>query len=1307
MRNLTVSSHVIADLRDQFIPSGLPDNVSCCLDPINDNLFVVDANNIYLICKNEMGFEVLKKTGINDNTEAKPVGIQYWSDNETLYCAYDNGDLIKVSPNEPFDHQVAAHIDGGIECIQLSPDQEILVLVTKTHQVYTMISSLQVMSEADLTAEEFGDKQFVTVGWGKKETQFHGSEGKAAAVAKALIIGKTDKDTKKSSITWRGDGTLFAVSFFHEKVDVRLFKIFNREGVLQYTSELTHRLEEFIAWKPSGNYIAATQRLEDKYVVGLFEKNGLKHREFTLPFSPTEVDVKSLLWSPDSEILVVECKSLIPDGSCNQYLQLWTVNNYHWYLKQSIGFSDDDPLIYYTWSSAPRARKRLITMTRLKCVIYSFRWTINHSRGMSDTDKSVVGVIDGDKLLVTGFRVGIVPPPMSHKSVEVDCAINECIFAYSCHNDSDTDSWIDSNSFFLLLQNNKLALCLFIRDEFPLEYQYVRSYKIEWDEEAAPLELKIEEINYSLHHFLWLKDNTMLCSFSHGDHCYLCVLELVNVHKDQDDGRIIIREALMMHEHIQHIVASPGDVNDTAYLVVGNQVLKYIHGEGAVPTEIIIPESCDQVEVVEIEKRHVIVMLGCTNRLYVDGTEVANNINSICIHSDFLLLTTLQHALVCVVMNADGFSKLSMSNLSLKSWGTGQTEHTTGDSRAILQMKRGNLETIQPRPLNLHIIKSHLSCLNYFTAFDIMRKQRINLNLIYDHNPRMFVENAEKFIDEIKNPCWLNLFISELHEEDVTETLYSSCYTDQENESRKSEFDIPEEGKVEKICQLLRSIMEKKSETRNLIQPILTCLVKNKHTPGLEAALRKIKEFRSKEGTSSSSRQSAEEALKYLLYLVDVEVLYDIALGMYDLELAKFVASKSFKDPKEYLPYLNGLANLEENYRKFKIDKDLKRYESALDNIAKRLDKFDECIDLICNYDLFAKAIKLFPKDGKEYKEIARIYAENLMRNKRYREAGLMFQRSGELERALQVHKTAGSWQDAIIVSTKMKMSPGELNVLYQDLVTQLREDKRFREAAEICLTYLNHVEEAVSLLSEGKEWRDALRIAHSFKRLDLIETHVQPGSHEHAIEIYFRINKNKEDFLKHKRRLMIVRKEKAKKQALMLEALEEERGNAGRDFSDLLSETSSVAGSAASGSSRSSRSSGRSYRSGKNKRKHERKVLDIKEGSAYEDLGLIRALHVIITNTYLQREEVQAVNRVLLQFFFDELAEKLQNALKDLLGLIEKSKHEIWVKVADDDNDPNKLQSCLLEAKFTYPPEAGSSQWSLDLFPQSYKNLT
>ena len=40
---------------------------------------------------------------------------------------------------------------------------------------------------------------------------------------------------------------------------------------------------------------------------------------------------------------------------------------------------------------------------------------------------------------------------------------------------------------------------------------------------------------------------------------------------------------------------------------------------------------------------------------------------------------------------------------------------------------------------------------------------------------------------------------------------------------------------------------------------------------------------------------SAEEALKYLLFLVDVNELYDVALGTYDFELVVMVAEKSQK----------------------------------------------------------------------------------------------------------------------------------------------------------------------------------------------------------------------------------------------------------------------------------------------------------------------------------------------------------------------------------------------------------------------------
>lgn len=87
-----------------------------------------------------------------------------------------------------------------------------------------------------------------------------------------------------------------------------------------------------------------------------------------------------------------------------------------------------------------------------------------------------------------------------------------------------------------------------------------------------------------------------------------------------------------------------------------------------------------------------------------------------------------------------------------------------------------------------------------------------------------------------------------------------------------------------------------------------------------------------------------DEGLRHLLYIVDVNELFDVALGTYDFDLVLMVAEKSQKDPKEYLPFLNELKKLEENYRKYKIDLYLKRYKKALPSIVK-------CGKFILHYD--------------------------------------------------------------------------------------------------------------------------------------------------------------------------------------------------------------------------------------------------------------------------------------------------------------------------------------------------------------------
>ena len=80
---------------------------------------------------------------------------------------------------------------------------------------------------------------------------------------------------------------------------------------------------------------------------------------------------------------------------------------------------------------------------------------------------------------------------------------------------------------------------------------------------------------------------------------------------------------------------------------------------------------------------------------------------------------------------------------------------------------------------------------------------------------------------------------------------------------------------------------------------------------------------------------TAEEALKYTLFLVDVNQLYNIALGMYDFNLVLMVAEKSQKDPKEYLPFLNELRRLPVDYQRYRIDLFLRRFSKALGHISK------------------------------------------------------------------------------------------------------------------------------------------------------------------------------------------------------------------------------------------------------------------------------------------------------------------------------------------------------------------------------------
>lgn len=270
----------------------------------------------------------------NLSTVSDVIACEYLPLNDELCLATADGEVIVIYLRAGGEENVT-FCEGGIEVMAWSPDQEIVVFVTKARSLVVMNSGYDPLVEHQLDDEAFGEKAFVNVGWGKKETQFHGTVGKAAAKQNTEDISIEDftQLDQQISVVWRGDGEYFAVSFVGSSG--RMFKVYDKEGTLKYTSEKCANLQAPISWRPTGNWIAIPQVLPNKYTIALFEKNGLRHREIVLPFKATHESVVKLLWSNDSNVLAVET---IRNGKSNVYL--YTVCNYHWYLKQTLLFED-------------------------------------------------------------------------------------------------------------------------------------------------------------------------------------------------------------------------------------------------------------------------------------------------------------------------------------------------------------------------------------------------------------------------------------------------------------------------------------------------------------------------------------------------------------------------------------------------------------------------------------------------------------------------------------------------------------------------------------------------------------------------------------------------------------------------------------------------------------------------------------------------------------------------------------------------------------------------------------------------------
>ncbi|UJR15013.1 hypothetical protein I4U23_001990 [Adineta vaga] len=740
-------------------------------------------------------------------------------------------------------------------------------------------------------------------------------------------------------------------------------------------------------------------------------------------------------------------------------------------------------------------------------------------------------------------------------------------------------------------------------------------------------------------------------------------------------------------------------------------------------------------------------------RLYLNTTELAHNCNSYFIHDRTILVySTLQHQLA--------FQSL-ITNQTITDISHRRTERGTRivctaytDLKLVLQMPRGNLETIYPRPLLLTYICSELlnsKTLNYQRAFELMRKNRLNLNFLYDYKPKQFFDNISTFITNTRNDDDICLFLSEIDNEKNTRNEYMKyILKEEEYPSTDNQTWHP---KANLICEKFRSYLEASTDSDKHMNSILTTYIKQSPA-NMEGALKYLNQH----------PKLFDNAIRYLTYFIDIDRLYDIALGTYNFDLVLMISEKTQKDPKEYLPELNQLRLVtNHNWRKFKIDCRLKRYKKAIENgcdylieclINKQVDeireKFQEFLIILENNRLYKLAMKKLLSNEQiqstmEYvNDIIRLYGDYLMTKKYYIEAALVYERGKLYEQATKAFRQGKDVQNSlkllpdVIKQVKQPVSNAEQ---YRSLAEQFHHDSLYVESGQIYENYLNDYEEAFLSYLQGHEWSHVIRLFTTFlhDRHDLYEHEFLSAFNSFYDELQRQIRNDYEKFQTHSKRLSLLRTNLFQhiKEILNsgrdydIDENDDQSDNDDHQFPDdrRTLATRTAADDTGSIRTRLTKKSGSISSSKKSQRRaaqQQEKLVQLKEGSKHEDLALIRELWLLITKFDKLNSDIRHVNKICYQISsyqnsleYEFKGEVLQNKYSDYLNSIEKQLSIIWLSNPEPQQQQQKQENVqvliihkkireklkkeldLISNQYRVSPVLNSktSQWKLVLF--------
>ncbi|OQE21086.1 hypothetical protein PENSTE_c012G01680 [Penicillium steckii] len=1178
------------------------------------------------------------------------LSLHYFADNLTACLVLEGGDIIMVR-EEPLPGEdkieILGSVDVGISAAAWSPDEELLAITTRARTLLYMTREFENVAEITMTQADLQSSQHVSVGWGKRETQFQGKRAKALrdpTVPEKVDEGKlSGNDDASTTISWRGDGAYVAVNSIEEG-DRRAVRVYSREGTLDSVSEPVDGLEGALSWRPSGNLIAGIQRLDDRIDVVFFERNGLRHGQFTLRLSEEErlswASQIQLSWNVDSTVLAVRFKDRV---------QLWTTGNYYYYLKQEIPIVvDSEPSLSYSFDWHQEKSLRVVAGSASSILDLEYAFDINHGSTVIPNDVGAVAVMDGKNLKLTPLRLAGVPPPMAHNELK-----------------------LDSNAIDVAFSKSGTRIAVLTQDSFAVFL---------WSLKTRPVPVPILESSYPLSNASTSRPRQI--AFINENEVYVL--------RESSPNSTVIEKTLLETRATEAVYEAIGTRFSSISPGIGHDSLWVSHkaSKGCTYTSISTgPDGTSEanpwyespsvdtpwaraVSISEDEK--ILISMTRTGTLFANKRVLAKNCTSFLVTPSHLLFTTSQHLLKFVHLNhvdemevPEDTPETDERCRSIER-GSKLVSVIPSIFAVVLQAPRGNIETIYPRALVLAGIRTFIDQKKYRSAFLACRSQMVDMNILHDYAPQQFMESIQLFIEQVKKVDWIDDFLSRLKEEDVSQTLYKDTLKISKNESAvvaqpdtPAAFSAPKSGKASKvnaICDAFLAVLQNRMDTN--LQNLVTAHV-CKSPPDLEAGLGLVAGLRVK------SPEQADDAIEHMCFLTDANRLYSHALGIYDLELTLLVAQQAQMDPREYLPFLRKLQQLPETRRKFEIDNHLSRFEKALKHLYA-LAAHEEIQAYIIKHILYKEALEIYKYQPDHQKQITHLYAEYLEGNSKPKDAAIAYESLALYDEARKCYKLAQMWRESLYCAMMASLSEADLTAHINELAETLIDEARdYVSAATVYADHLHDYITAARLLCRGSKFSDAARLLTLHGKKELVDEIVDSGLAEAMGSMTDLLADCKNQLNAQVPRVTELRKLRAE-DPLAFYGGDPTGGEGGVDIPDNVSlaptEASTLAGRTmfTRYTSKTGRT-GSSRQTSRNRRREERKRAKGRKGTVYEEEYLVNSIRRLIERVNTTIPEAESLVDALLRRGMRERAAAVEKALSDVMKMCADCRDDIF----------------------------------------------